>query len=117
MPTWEDVVAIAAGYPGVVETTSHGRPSLRVGKKFVAAHRSNPDALVLTTTDMQERGALLEGRPEVFFTTPHYEGYPAVLVRLERIETRLLAELVEDAWRTHALKRHLREHGSGAREG
>ncbi len=46
----------------------------------------------------------------MFFTTPHYDGYPAVLVNLERIETELLEELVEDAWRTYALKRHRAEH-------
>lgn len=106
-------MAIAKGYPGVEETTSYGRPSLKVGKKFLAAHRSKPDALVLKTTDMQEREALLEGRPDVFFTTPHYDGYPAVLVHLDRIAPALLAELVEDAWRTHALKKHLREHDAG----
>ena len=104
---WDDVVAIAKRYPGVEETTSHGRPSLKVGRKFLAAHRSNPDALVIKTTDMHEREALLASRPDVFFTTPHYDGYPAVLVRLDRIETALLEELVEDAWRTHALKKHL----------
>ncbi len=108
--TWEDVVVIATRYPGVEATTSHGRPSLKVGRKLLAAHRSNPDALVLKTIDMQEREALLEGRPELFFTTPHYDGYPAVLVRLERIEPALLEELVEDAWRTLALKKHLRAH-------
>ncbi len=103
---------IARRYPGVEETTSHGRPSLKVGRKFLAAHRTDPGALVLVTTDMQEREALLEGQPDVFFTTPHYDGYPAVLVHLERIETALLEELVEDAWRTHALKRHLAEHAA-----
>jgi hypothetical protein len=109
MQTWDDVVALAAGYPGVVTSVSHGRPALRVGRKILAAHRTNPDALVLKTTDVQEREALLDGRPEVFFTTPHYDGYPAVLTRLDRIEPSLLAELLEDAWRTHALKRHLAE--------
>lgn len=110
MPSWEDVVAIATGYPGVVETTSFGTPSLKVGKRFLGRLRTAPDALVLKTTDMEERAALLAGRPDVFFTIPHYDGYPAVLVRLDRIETALLEELVEDAWRTYALERHLAEH-------
>ncbi len=110
MPTWKDVVTIATRFPGVQETTSFNTPSLKVGKKFLARLRTDPDALVVKTTDLQEREALLEGRPDVFFTTPHYDGYPAVLVHLDRIDTALLEELVEDAWRTHALKRHLREH-------
>lgn len=107
MPSWEDVVAIATRYPSVEETTSYGWPSLKVGRRFLGAQRTNPDALVLKTTDVQEKEALLEGRPDLFFTTPHYEGYPAVLVRLEHIERPLLEELVEDAWRTYALKRDL----------
>lgn len=72
--------------------------------------RSGRRALVIKTTDLQEREALLGGRPDVFFTTPHYDGYPAVLVHLARIEAELLEELVEDAWRTYALKRHRAEH-------
>jgi len=110
MPAWGDVVAIATRFPGVQETTSFNTPSLKVGKRFLARLRTNPDALVIKTTDLQEREALLEGWPDVFFTTPHYDGYPAVLVHLERIEPAMLAELVEDAWRTYALKRHLAEH-------
>jgi len=110
MPTWEEVVVIATRYPGVEETTSFNTPSLKVGRKFLARLRTNPDALVIKTTDLQEREALLEGRPDVFFTTPHYDGYPAVLVHLDRIETELLEELVEDAWRAYALKRHRAEH-------
>ncbi len=101
---------IAMRFPGVQETTSFDAPSLKVGRKFLARLRTDPDALVIVTTDLQEREALLEGRPDVFFTTSHYDGYPAVLVHLDRIEPALLAELVEDAWRTHALKRHLAEH-------
>lgn len=113
MPSWEDVVTIAGRYPGVTETTSYGTPSLKVGKKLLARLRTAPDALVLKTTDMEEREALLAGRPDVFFTTAHYDGYPAVLVHLDRIERPLLEELVEDAWRTYALQRHRAEHEAG----
>jgi len=69
MPTWQDVVVIATRFPGVEETTSFNTPSLKVGKRFLARLRTNPDALVIKTTDLQEREALLEGRPDVFFRT------------------------------------------------
>ena len=46
-----------------------------------------------------------KGDPDVFFITPHYEGYPAVLVRLEAVDPAMLAELIEDAWRLQAAKR------------
>lgn len=112
MPTWEDVVASATRFPGVEVSTSFGTPSIKVGKRFLGRLRSDPDALVLKTTDMQEREALLAGQPEVFFTIPHYDGYPAVLIHLDRIAPELLAELVEDAWRTYALKKHLAAHAA-----
>jgi hypothetical protein len=101
---------IATRYPGVEETTSYGRPSLKVGRKLLAADNTKLGALMLKTTDLQEKEALLAGAPERFFTTPHYDGYPSVLVRLDRIETGVLEELVEDAWRTYALKKHLAAH-------
>lgn len=49
--------------------------------------------------------ALLADDPAVFFTTPHFDGYPAVLVRLDEIEVDELAELVEEAWLVQAPKR------------
>ena len=58
-----------------------------------------------TWDDLADREALLKGRPEVYFSTPHYDGYPVVLVRLEQVDPAELAELVEDAWRLQAPKR------------
>src|SRR5436309_3249921 len=80
-------------------------PSLKVRGKFMCRLRTNPDALVMRVIDMEDRDALLKGNPEVFFITPHYQEYPAVLVRLEAVEPGELAELVEDAWRLQAPKR------------
>ena len=51
------------------------------------------DALVMRVSDMGEREALLQGQPDAFFTTPHYDGYPAVLIRLEAVDPRA-AEVV-----------------------
>jgi hypothetical protein len=67
--------------------------------------RTNPDALVLRVIDMGEREALLQGQPDVFFSTPHYEGWPYILVRLQAVDPDELAELVEEAWRVFAPKR------------
>jgi hypothetical protein len=105
MPEWGDVVAIATRFPGVDEGTSYGTPSLKVRGKFMARLRTNPDALVVRTIDLADRDALIKGDPDVFFITPHYEGYPAVLVRLEVVAPAMLAELIEDAWRLQAAKR------------
>ena len=105
MPSWEDVVEIGTRLPGVEVGTSYGTPALRVRKKGMCRMRTNPDALVLRVTDMGEREALLQGDREVFFTTPHYDGWPYVLVRLEAVDPVELGELLEDAWRVFAAKR------------
>ena len=110
MPSWEDVVAIGTRFPGVEVTTSYGTPSMRIRKKFMCRLRTDPDALVLRVADMGEREALLQGQPDAFFTTPHYDGHPYVLTRLDAVDPGELAELVEEAWRMGASKRQLAEH-------
>ncbi len=105
MPNWDDVVEIGSRFPGVEVGTSWGTAAMKVKDKFICRLRTDPDALVLRVIDLGEREALLQGEPETFFTTPHYDGYPAVLVRLERVDPTELAELIEDAWRLHAPKR------------
>jgi hypothetical protein len=113
MPTWDDVIATAKSLPGVEVATSYGTPSLRVRGKFMCRLRSNPDALVMRVIDLADREALLRGQPETFFSTPHYDGYPVVLVRLDKVDAVQLAELVEDAWRLQAPKRVVAAYDAG----
>ena len=105
MPTWDDVVAIGLRLPEVEVSTWFGTPSLKVRGKSMCRMRTDPDALVLRVIDLGEREALLQGQPDAFFSTPHYDGYPYVLVRLEAVDPGELAELIEDAWRIRAPKR------------
>jgi hypothetical protein len=58
----------------------------------------NPDGLVVRVADLNVKEELLAADPSVYFTEPHYDGYRAVLVRLEAIEVSELAELLADAW-------------------
>ncbi len=113
MAEWADVVAIGARFPGVVEGTSYGTPSLKVRDKFMCRLRTSPDALAIRVIDVADKDALLLGDPDVFFTTPHYDNYPVVLVRLEAVSDAQLAELVEDAWRTQAAKRVIAKFDAG----
>ncbi|CAN5460015.1 MmcQ/YjbR family DNA-binding protein [soil metagenome] len=115
MATWDDVVAIGKRFPGVEAGTWFGTPALKVaGKGGFCRLRSDPDALVMRVPDEEDKEALLQGDPDVFFTTPHYDGYPFVLVRLEKVDGEQLAELVEDGWRCRATKKLIAEHdGSG----
>ena len=64
----------------------------------------------MRVADAGVKEALLAGDPDVFFTTPHFDGYPAVLVRLERIGVEELDELIVEAWLARAPKRLAKEY-------
>jgi hypothetical protein len=105
MIDWEEVVAIGTRFPEVEEGLCFGTPALRVKGKFMCRLRTDPDALVVRVIDRADAEALLLGRPDVYFSTPHFDGYPYVLVRLDVVPREELAELLEDAWRLRAPKR------------
>ena len=113
MPTWDDVVAIGTRFPGVEVGTSFGTPALKAGGKGMCRLRSDPPALVMRVADLGEREALLQSGSDAYFTIPHYDGHPYVLVRLEAVDPGELAELVEEAWRIRAPKRLLARYDAG----
>jgi hypothetical protein len=102
--SWEDVVAIATAFPEVEESTSFGTPSLKVRKKLIArlrTEKASPYQLMLRC-DAEQKDFLLQTGDPSFGTEPHYDGYPAILIRLDLIDRDHLADLVEDAWRIQA---------------
>jgi len=113
MPTWDDVVTSTTRLPGTEVSTSYGTPAIKVRDKLMCRLRTDPDALVLRVADLGEREALLQEQPDVFFTTPHYDGYPYVLVRLDAVDPVELGELLEEAWRIRAPKGLIAEHDAG----
>lgn len=111
MATWDDVRELALALPGVEEATSRGTAVWRVGKLVVwdrpmrARDREElgadlPDGPILgaAVADEGEKRALIAAEPAYFFTTHHFDGYPAVLVRLDAIPRDRLAEVITDAW-------------------
>jgi hypothetical protein len=64
----------------------------------------NPEVYAVRTTDVDERDALIAAEPEKYFTEPHYNGFPAVLVRLANVEIEEIEELLIDGWRALAPK-------------
>lgn len=64
----------------------------------------NPQVLAVWVGSEDEKDALIDLDQDVFFTEPHYDGYPAILVRLPRIDLELLRKLLTDAWRSRAPK-------------
>jgi hypothetical protein len=101
--TWRDVVELANELPEIEESTSYGRPALKVRGKFVAAMRTNPDAVVLRC-DLDEKPLLLDARPDILFETPHYHGWGYVLLRLEA-STDEAREFLTDSWLLAAPKK------------
>ncbi len=109
--TYDGVREMALALAGVVDATNYGTPSLRVGKRFMARLREE-DVLVLTPVEDDERRFLMETQPEAFFLTDHCRGYPAILVRLSKVDRAQLQELIETAWQRLATKKQLAERES-----
>jgi len=107
----DDVRRLALSLPHVVEIDSDGF-DFRVGDKgFVwSCPERQPgkprvirsDIAVLYVGDEAEKQALLLGEPDVFFTTPAYDGLPLVMLWLAKVDVGRLTELVTDAWRMRA---------------
>lgn len=119
MATWQDVRAAVAALPDTTEPDprrwrAHGRslawerPLRRGDLEVLGADAWPGDVLGLRTPDLEAKDALLGSAPDVYFTTPHFDGYPAVLVRLERLAPDELAEVVTEAWLALVPKRAAR---------
>jgi len=106
--TEADVRKIALSLPETTERPSYGTPGFRVKDKLFLRIRSNDEGgLVVFVSDLGEKEALLQSEPKKFFTTPHYDGYAAVLVNVGAIGVRELRELITESWRLKAPKRVL----------
>jgi hypothetical protein len=107
----DDVRRLALALPHVEEIDSDGFDFRVGGKGFVWSYPERQpgqprvlrtDIAVLYVGDEAEKQALLLGEPAVFFTTPGYDGWPLVMLRLDEVDAGRLAELVPDAWRMRA---------------
>lgn len=104
---WDDLVALARDLPEFEESTSYGRQALKVRGKMFAALRTDPDAIVVRC-DREEKPLLLDARADILFETPHYHGWPYMLIRLDApLED--LREFLTDSWLLAAPKKLARE--------
>lgn len=117
-----DVRRIARGLPDTTEADDRLAFSVRAGAKEKGfAWRWNErvepkkprvprdDVLAVRVANEAEKQALLASNPDAFFTEPHYNGFPAVLVRLAAVDVDELEELLVDAWRTQAPRAVVKE--------
>ena len=103
MITEDDVRRIALALPGAYEQASyHGRPSWRTKPRMFTWIRDDPEALVVWVDSLGEKEAMLASEPHRFVTTPHYDGEPIVLVRLEAVDVDEVADLVTKSWLVRA---------------
>jgi hypothetical protein len=135
MTTMADLDKLALAMPMTTKNVSDdGRPAYSVRGKLFCCHRSRrPDAidpatgerlddvLMFRVADLGVKELMLADDRGIFFTTPHFDGYPAVLVRildLPRLDRDELSDMVAEAWLTRAPKRAAREwldqHGTPA---
>ncbi|HSC51610.1 MAG TPA: MmcQ/YjbR family DNA-binding protein [Gaiellaceae bacterium] len=117
----DDLDELALALPQATkELSDDGRPAYKVHGKVFCVHRGRrPDAvdehgerlddvLMLRVADLEVKELLLSDSRGIYFTTPHFRGYPAVLVRipdLARLDRDELRDLVAEAWLTRAQKR------------
>lgn len=116
MVSEHDVRRIALSLPGAYERESYGgRPSWRTKSRMFTWIRDEPDALVVWVDSLEAKESLLTSAPSTFFTTPHYDGHPVVLVRMEAVDVDELTELICDSWALRAprstTKQWRRDHG------
>jgi hypothetical protein len=100
-----DVRRVALSLPHTTEKRSYGTPGFRVKDKLFARIREEGDVLVVWCRDLGEKEELLTAEPDKFFTTPHYDGHPTVLVRFATVDVDELRELLTESWRIRAPKR------------
>jgi hypothetical protein len=108
MVTEKAVRKLALALPETSEKPCYGTPGFYVRRKLFA--RLLPDGVTLAVrVALEEREALLAVAPDVFFLTPHYEGWPMVLVNLARVDRADLEERLVEAWRFTAPEKLLAE--------
>jgi hypothetical protein len=105
MADWDMVREFALTFPEV-DASTDGRVAFSVrGKGFAWEARERDGGGLAVRVDRDEKQLILESDPDVYFTSPHYTGFPAVQIRIEAIEREELRERLEDAWLIQAPKR------------
>jgi hypothetical protein len=125
--TQADIRRIALGLPDTSEGADRFAFSVRNGKKdkgfaWVWMERvdpkkgrvANPKVVAVRVANEGEKQALIASDPAKFFTEPHYNGFPAVLVRIAKVGRAEMRELLIDAWRCQAPKKLVAEYDAGS---
>jgi hypothetical protein len=118
--TWDDVRRIAMELPEVSEDSGHSwrvrnkgfvweRPLRRADLEWLGDAAPKGPILGIRVEHLGIKDALIASAPNVFFATPHFNGYPALLVQLDHIGVDELRDVIVDAWLVQAPKRLAKE--------
>lgn len=127
MATWDDVSRLALAMPEAVEADMRGNRAWKIADKLFVWERplrksdlaalgdAAPDGPILgaRVEHLGAKEALIQSEPEIFFTTPHFDGFPAVLIKLPEIGLEELEEVVVEAWLARAPKRLTKQYLDG----
>src|SRR5690348_3981672 len=102
MITEADVRRFALSLPETTERPSYGTAGFRVRDRLFARIKEEGDVLLVWCVDETEKRGLISSEPAKFFSTPHYDGHPSVLIRFGAIEVDELGELLTESWRLRA---------------
>ena len=95
--SWDDAVAFALSLPDTILSTSYGKPAVKVasnGRAFLYIGREAESSFGVAI-DMDSVEILKETDPDTFWQTPHYEGWPAVLVRFDSADPERIRSVIE----------------------
>ena len=115
MTDWDTVREIASAFPGAEESTTYGKPAFKVKGKLFAwvSPDDSAEGALAVRVDPGELPLLMDTAADRYFQTPHYHGYPILLIRTDRIDRQELRERIEDSWLLRAPKRLVDEFVSG----
>jgi hypothetical protein len=110
-PGFERVARCATHLPEVERATWYGTPSLKVKGKGFCRFKEKMEAVLVVMVPLGLKEALIEAEPDKYFETPHYAGWPAMLVRLDAVSDDELTTRLECAWAEKAPARLKKEFG------
>ena len=101
---WEKLCELARALPDVKVEPWWGTPGLKVHGHAFARLKEDGETVLFNVDDLDEKDMLLATQPDVYFTTPHYDGYPGVLARLAVLRVGDAQLRLERAWRPASVK-------------
>jgi hypothetical protein len=102
--TWKQLCKLGRALPEVVEDHWYGTPALKVRSKAILRLKENGKDVLFLLESVEEQEALIEARPDVYYITDHYKGYPSVLARLAALKVPEARVRLELGWRLKAPK-------------